>query len=279
MIKLPNASDDDIADIIGFLRSDDVMVEASAVASHPSEPTFLVKVLCYFAFRPLPYPSKQISAPPKTDRVAYGGYLANDLLDCYSCHSADFRTNNPLQPERSAHFYGGGNLFRSTENSTIESPNITRDVRTGIGSWSEEEFVVALRKGFRSDKSPLRYPMPRYTELEDDESGAIFEYLRTVPILVGPHRHQQGAMTFDGSVGQQLYEKYGCEGCHGKGGDGPIDLRRATRKFTTDEKLTAFLKQPSDIDPGNQMPAFEGIIAPEEYESLVAHIRSLQIDK
>src|SRR5215831_20906402 len=28
MIKLPNASDDDIADIIGFLRSDDVMVKA-----------------------------------------------------------------------------------------------------------------------------------------------------------------------------------------------------------------------------------------------------------
>ena len=279
MIKLPNASDDDIAAIIAFLRSDDVMVKASAVSSHPSEPSFLVKMLCYFAFRPLPYPSKPISAPPKTDRVAYGRYLANGLLDCYSCHSADFRTNNPLKPERSAHFYGGGNLFRSTENSTIESPNITADVRTGIGSWSEEQFVNALRRGFRPDRAPMRYPMPRYVELENDESGAIFAYLRTVPILVGPHRSQPNTMTLNGSAGQQLYEKYGCDGCHGKGGDGPIDLRRATKKFTTDERLTAFLKHPSDIDPGNQMPAFEGIVAEEEYASLLAHIRSLQIDK
>jgi cytochrome c2 len=279
MIKLPNASDDDIAAIIAFLRSDDVMVKASAVASHPQEPTFLVKMLCYFAFRPLPYPSKPVGAPPKTNRVAYGRYLANGLLDCYSCHSADFQTNNPLQPERSAHFYGGGNLFRSAENSTIESPNITADVMTGIGSWSEEQFVNALRRGFRPDRSPVRYPMPRYVELEDDESAAIFAYLRTVPILVGPHRHQEVTMILNGSVGQRVYEKYGCGGCHGKAGDGPIDLRRATKKFTTDERLTAFLKHPADIDPGNQMPAFEGIVAAEDYTPLVAHIRSLQIDK
>jgi len=86
-------------------------------------------------------------------------------------------------------------------------------------------------------------------------------------------------MILSGSVGQQVYEKYGCDGCHGKAGDGPIDLRSATKKFTTDERLTAFLKHPSDIDPGNQMPAFEGIVAEEDYTSLLAHIRSLQIDK
>ena len=86
-------------------------------------------------------------------------------------------------------------------------------------------------------------------------------------------------MTLNGSVGQQLYEKYRCDGCHGKTGDGTSDLGHATKKFTTDEKLTAFLKRPSDIDPRNQMPAFEGIVAEEKYASLIAHIRSLQIDK
>jgi hypothetical protein len=35
----------------------------------------------------------------------------------------------------------------------------------------------------------------------------------------------------------------------------------------------------ADIDPGNPMPAFEGIVAEEEYASLIANIRSLQIDK
>ena len=120
----------------------------------------------------------------------------------------------------------------------------------------------------------MRYPMPRYVELKDDESEAIFEYLRTVPILVGPHRSQQGTMPLNESAGQQLYEKYGYDGCQGKAGDSPIDLRRATKKFTTDARLTAFLKHPSDVDPGNQMPGFEGIVAEEEYASLLTHIRT-----
>lgn len=271
MIKLPNASDDDMAAIIAFLRSDDVMVKPSAVASHRPEPSFLVKMLCYFAFRPLPYPSEPLRAPDKTNRVGYGRYLANGLLDCYSCHSADFRTNHALEPERSAHFYGGGNLFRGADGSAIESPNITADEETGIGSWSEEQFVAALRLGFRPDRSPVRYPMPRYVELQDDESAAIFAYLRTVPILAGP-RHREGTVALTGSLGQQLYGKYGCDGCHGKAGDGPIDLRHAAKKFTTDGR------GPSDIDPGNQMPGFAGIVAEEEYAPLIAHIRSLQID-
>jgi len=278
MIKLPNAADDDIAAIIAFLRSDDAMVKPSSIAVQSSEPSFLVKMLCYFAFKPLPYSPQQIKAPAKANAVAYGRYLANGLLGCYDCHSADFRTNDPLQPEHSAHFYGGGNVFRSADGSTIQSPNITADATTGIGSWSEEQFVNALRRGFRPDRLPVRYPMPRYVELDDDESTAIFAYLRTVPILVGPHRHQEPTMTLSEPVGQQLYEKYGCNGCHGKAGDGPIDLRRATEKYTTDEKLMAFLKRPSNIDPGNQMPAFEGVVAEDEYDSLIAHIRSLQID-
>lgn len=58
----------------------------------------------------------------------------------------------------------------------------------------------------------MRYPMPHYVELEDDESAAIFAYLRTVPILVGPHRHQEATMILSGSVGQRVYEKYGREG-------------------------------------------------------------------
>jgi mono/diheme cytochrome c family protein len=236
-------------------------------------------MLCYFAFRPLPYPSKPINAPQETDRVAHGRYLANGLLDCYGCHSADFRTNDERRPERSTHFYGGGNLFRGSDGSSIESPNITADAATGIGSWTEEQFVNALSRGFRPDKSPVRYPMPRYAELDNDERAAIFAYLRTVPVLAGPHRPQVGTMISNGSVGEQLYEKYGCDGCHGKVGDGPIDLRRAMGKFPADEKLTAFLKRPSDIDPGNQMPAYEGVVSEEEYASLIAHIRSLQIDK
>lgn len=83
MIKLPHASDEDIASIIVFLRSDDPMVKAAPVPSHPLAPSFFTKMLCYFAFKPLPYPSHPIAAPDRSDKIAYGRYLADGLLECY----------------------------------------------------------------------------------------------------------------------------------------------------------------------------------------------------
>jgi len=167
MIKLPHAADDDISAIVAFLRSGDPMVKALSVRSHPSEPSFLVKLLSHFVFKPLPYPSHAITAPERTNRVAYGRYLADGLLDCYGCHSADFQTNDPLQPARSKDFYGGGNAFRGADGANIQSSNITPELSTGIGSWSEVQFVKALRRGFRPDGSAVRYPMPLYTDLDD----------------------------------------------------------------------------------------------------------------
>ena len=46
MVKLPRASDEEIASIIAFLRSDDPLVQASDVEDIPSRPTFFAKFLC-----------------------------------------------------------------------------------------------------------------------------------------------------------------------------------------------------------------------------------------
>src|SRR5262245_9052415 len=55
MVKLPNASDEDLRDIIAFLRSDDPLVQPSAVDNTDSRPSFLTKALCRVAFKPFPY--------------------------------------------------------------------------------------------------------------------------------------------------------------------------------------------------------------------------------
>ncbi|HEX7289132.1 MAG TPA: c-type cytochrome [Candidatus Angelobacter sp.] len=276
MIKLPHASDDDMAAILAFLRSADPMVKASAVPSRSPEPSFLTKLLCYFAFKPLPYPKQPVPSPDKANRLSQGQYLANGVLDCYGCHSAAFQTNNPLQPELSAGFYGGGNTFPGANGTNIQATNITPDPGTGIGSWTEAQFVTALRKGFRTDRSPLRYPMPIYVDLDEEEARAIFAYLRTVPPLVKSYPRPQAATAAAGSAGKQLYQKYGCDGCHGESGRDPVDLGGAAQKYPADAQLTAFLKRPTDFVPTAQMPAFEGVIAEDEYAPLVEHVRSLQ---
>jgi mono/diheme cytochrome c family protein len=278
MVKLPHASDEDIASIIAFLRSDDPMVQPAAVPSRDSEVTFLTKFLCYVAFKPFPYPKAPISPPDPSDRVAYGRYLADGLLDCYSCHSADFKTNDYFNPEKSAGFYGGGNLMLDANGLKISTANITPDPATGIGSWTEEQFLRALKAGFRPDNTPIVYPMQAYVELTDAEARAIHAYLRTVAPLVKTRLPSEARRIAQAaSRGQEVYYKYRCESCHGDGGLGLCDLRQALSKYPTDEQLTAFIRNPAATVPGSKMPAWEGVIEEAEYGPLVAYVRSLQV--
>ena len=51
---------------------------------------------------------------------------------------------------------------------------------TGIGSWSEEKFVRALRFGVKEGETALRFPMMPYSLLTDKEAMAIYTYLMTL---------------------------------------------------------------------------------------------------
>ena len=173
MAKLPHMSDEDLASIIAFLHSDDPMVEASDRLAPRTQPSFLTKVLSHTVFRKLPYPDRPITAPPTSDRVAYGRYLIFGL-ECYACHSADFKKMNVAEPEKSAGYMGGGNILLDLRRQPIRSANLTSDAETGIGRWSERDFVTALHSGFRPDRTPIRYPMPPIPDLSDEEAGAIY---------------------------------------------------------------------------------------------------------
>ncbi len=64
------------------------------------------------------------------------------------------------------------------------SANLTPDENTGIGSWSEETFVGALRTGRHMGVSrPILPPMPwgAFRNLIDEDLRSIYAYLRTVP--------------------------------------------------------------------------------------------------
>jgi mono/diheme cytochrome c family protein len=182
MMKLPNMADEDINAIIAFLRSDNPMVTADATPDIPTKPSLLTKILCRVSFKPFPMPIQKIKLPNTNDKVALGKYLAHNL-DCFSCHSADFKTVDYLDPTASEDYFAGGNKPLDREGNIMLSSNLTPHDKTGIGSWTAEEFIKAVKYGVKEGDSPLRYPMIPYSQLTDEEAGAIFAYLKTIPAI------------------------------------------------------------------------------------------------
>jgi hypothetical protein len=66
------------------------------------------------------------------------------------------------------------------EGELIHTRNLTPDKATGIGNWTEEQFIKAVKFGQRDGKEPLRYPMVPYTVMTNQEAGAIFAYLQSL---------------------------------------------------------------------------------------------------
>ncbi|MFY0687175.1 MAG: c-type cytochrome [Cyclobacteriaceae bacterium] len=182
MAKLPTMADNDIASIIAFLRSDDPLVAPDPTPDQPVEPSFLVKLLSAVAFKPLPYPEQPIPMPDTTNMVELGKYYAHNL-DCFSCHSADFKTNNFLEPVKSVGYFGGGLSLLNKKGQSIVAQNLTPDKKSGIGNWTEEQFVKAVKYGMKDGEEALRYPMLPYVHLTDQEIGSIYHYLMTIPAI------------------------------------------------------------------------------------------------
>ncbi len=278
MVMLPRLDDDDILSIIAYLRSDDPTVQPSEVENKDSKPTLFAKFLARIgAFKPSAYPTQPQKAPNlATEKVAYGKYLATSVLGCSDCHSADFATNDPANPENSKGFMAGGNLLLDVNGRETPSPNITPDKETGIGSWSEQDFIQTLKTGFTPAHKPMRYPMQRYFELKDEEIAAIYAYLRTVPAIHNPRKPAQTPdLASAKSEGQRLYYLYSCFSCHGETGVGWGDLTKADQKYPTNDILKDFLKNPVTHIGETKMLKWEGVIQEEHYEALCNYVREL----
>ena len=181
MPKLLHISDEDLRSVVAYLRSDRPEVQADKSEFPESEPSFLTKFLCVVAFHPYPYPEKEIPDPDTTNKLEWGKYLTLYQIECYTCHSKDFKTMNVEKPELSEGFFGGGNELVGKDGNKIYTLNLTPDEETGLGKWTEEEFVKALRSGIVPNGPALRYPMVPFLMLTDAEASAIYAYLRTVP--------------------------------------------------------------------------------------------------
>ena len=184
----PLMADEDVAAIIAFLRSDAPAVQPIDQRPPAPEYYFVGKLAYKLIFKPLPYPAGPIHPPPASDQIAWGKYLATSKWQCYRCHSASFETNDDLVPEKSTGFFAGGNPLADPDKVIVPSANLTPDPETGIGNWTQAQFMEAIRSRKRPDGTSVRLPMPPLTALSDAELMAIWAYLRTIPAVKSPAR-------------------------------------------------------------------------------------------
>jgi len=115
------------------------------------------------------------AAADKAALVERGDYLAG-LLGCGFCHVGV----GPNGPDPSRAFAGG--LEIPEKFGTWRSPNITQDEKTGIGKWTDDQIMAAIRTGVRPDSSQLFPVMPylNYNRMTDADAKALVAFLRTV---------------------------------------------------------------------------------------------------
>lgn len=121
--------------------------------------------------------------------VDRGRYIVEVIAACGNCHSM----THPGEPDQSRHLAGGYPLDQP--GFVAIPPNITPDQETGIGSWTDEQIITAIREGVRPDGRVLGPPMPFavYRDISDQDAKAIVAYLRTVD----PVSNQTEPSTFD----------------------------------------------------------------------------------
>src|SRR5258708_14247574 len=93
------------------------------------------------------------------------------------CHAPKCRDGQPIADrELAGGFVINAPIFHSV------SPNITPDKETGIGNWTDDQIVDAIRNGKRPDGTTIGPPMPieYYRNLSDRDVSPIVASLRTV---------------------------------------------------------------------------------------------------
>lgn len=101
-----------------------------------------------------------------------GQYLAM-AGGCVGCHTI---------AAKDAIAFAGGRALK-TVFGTFYGPNITPDPKHGIGTWSEADFIRAMRLGERPDGNHYfpAFPYPSFTRIADSDMRDLWAFLQTLP--------------------------------------------------------------------------------------------------
>lgn len=182
-------------------------------------------------------PAESIQVPMTPENIARGEYLFTVVADCDGCHSE--RNLSKFTAPAVARGRGRGWQFPKELGlpGDVVAPNITPDVETGIGAWTDGEKIRAIREGISRDGRPL-FPMMPYqgfAKMSDSDVQALVAYMNTLPAVRNPLPRTRlnfpvnylitGAPAPSRNVaapdksnklawGQYLVTVAGCGGCH-----------------------------------------------------------------
>jgi len=166
VLAYQHMSDEDLGAVIAYLK-------VAPPVDHETEGSFdaMGKVMLGAGlFGKLPVEevshATNVTAPEASVTVEYGEYLVT-VGDCSSCHGAD---------------YAGGAYPDPAVIFPV--PNITP--AGNIGSWTEDEFIIAMRTGVTPDgKSlvPALMPIGAIGKMRDEELKAVYLFLKSLPVV------------------------------------------------------------------------------------------------
>ncbi len=116
-------------------------------------------------------------------RLERGKYIFNARSACVDCHSEHDTTG---EHQVRAGFEGAGEVmpFEGLP-GRIVAPNLTADVQTGAGAWTDDQIARAIREGIGHDGRTL-FPMMPYTlyrRMSDEDLAAVVVYIRSLPAV------------------------------------------------------------------------------------------------
>lgn len=120
-------------------------------------------------------------------QIDRGAYIFA-AADCGACHT-NVKQKGPL--------LAGGRPLK-TPFGTFYSPNITSDPDTGIGRWSDADFIRALRDGVSPDDDhyfPV-FPYPSFTRMTDQDMLDLKAYIFSLPAVSQANREHEVAFPY-----------------------------------------------------------------------------------
>ena len=228
-----------------------------------------------------------------------GAYLAQGLAHCTTCHTP----RNALMAEQLSKELGGADL------GTWYAPNITSDVNSGIGSWSQQDLAGYLRTGRAAHRGQAAGPMAEAIDhslkhLSDADLNAIAHYIKSVPAIrdkadmkpvtqwgqagdeLSSIRGVPLPQNLNTMSGAQLYDAQ-CASCHQAKGEGsfdgslpPLFHNSATGRGNSNNLVMAILDGVERQDgkgshAGHLMPAFRQTLSDEQIVTLGNYVQRM----
>jgi mono/diheme cytochrome c family protein len=115
--------------------------------------------------------------PSRSDKVAYGRYIAVTVAHCMQCHSPRVQGLPDL-----TRLGSGGNAYTGRDGRAAVAANLTPGNPTGIATWTDDQLKQAITTGVRPDGSKLVPVMDFefYEQMTPDDLDALVSFLRTL---------------------------------------------------------------------------------------------------